>query len=90
MKKIIFLLIYILVFVRLIKAQEGWFTLLSENGTTGTYTALQFLNGTTGYMTTSYGDAHNNGGSTMKTTNGGLNWFSVDWSVPGMVYTLLT
>jgi hypothetical protein len=63
------------------KAQEGWFTLFTEYAVTTTYTGLQFLNGDTGYMTASWGNEHNNGGYTTKTTNGGVNWFSVEGSV---------
>jgi photosystem II stability/assembly factor-like uncharacterized protein len=70
-----------LILTEVLKAQEGWFTLFSEYAVTTTYTGLQFLNGDTGYMTASWGNEHNNGGYTSKTTNGGYNWFSVDWSV---------
>jgi photosystem II stability/assembly factor-like uncharacterized protein len=63
-------------------AQEGWFTLFTEYGVTTTYTGMQFLNGNTGYLTSHWGDTHNNGGYTQKTINGGFNWFLVESGIP--------
>jgi len=81
MKKIILFSLFVMVFVNTAKTQEGWFTLFSEYGVTTSYTDLQFLNVNTGYITASWGNQHNNGGYTSKTTNGGVNWFSVEGSV---------
>jgi photosystem II stability/assembly factor-like uncharacterized protein len=38
---------------------------------------MQFLDAETGYAVYRYGDAHNNGGGIVKTTNGGLNWIGL-------------
>jgi len=74
-------ILYMLVCLGAINAQEGWYIISTEQGTTTTYTGIQFFYGLTGFSTASYGNAHNNGGFTLKTTNGGLNWFSVEFGV---------
>jgi photosystem II stability/assembly factor-like uncharacterized protein len=79
--KILSFFLSALVFSGVVKAQEGWFTLFTEYAVTTIYTGMQFVNGNTGYLTSYWGDAHNNGGYTQKTTNGGLNWFSVESGV---------
>ena len=80
--KILSFLLSALVFSGIVKAQEGWFTLLAEYNVTTIYTGMQFLDVNTGYLTSYWGDPHNNGGSTKKTTNGGINWFLVESGIP--------
>lgn len=81
MKNIILAILYILIMIRISKTQEGWFVLFSEYNTTTKYTGIQFVNSQTGFMTSSWGNEHNNGGYTLKTTNGGHNWSYVDYGV---------
>ena len=81
MKRLILTILYILIIIRISKTQEGWFVLSSEYNTTTKYTGIQFVNSQTGFMTSSWGNAHNNGGHTLKTTNGGYNWSFVDYGV---------
>ena len=65
-------------FCKIINSQEGWVTLFTELNVNARYTGMQFLNNNTGYLTNSWGNEHNNGGFTSKTTNGGYNWISVE------------
>src|SRR5512146_112292 len=64
-----------------VKSQEGWFTLLTQNDTSALYTGLKFVNSNTGFITSSWGNYQNNGGYTLKSTNGGINWFTVESGV---------
>ncbi len=71
-----------------IYSQSGWFILSTNQGTTY-YTGMQFFNSNTGYISSRSGDAHNNSGDVMKTTNGGANWSYVFFggvSIYGMYF----
>ncbi|RPI15114.1 MAG: T9SS C-terminal target domain-containing protein [Ignavibacteriae bacterium] len=81
MKNFILINIILLGFISEISSQQGWFTLHTYQGTSS-YTGLKFFDSQTGYLTSRFGNAHINGGITQKTTNGGLNWFTVLSGVP--------
>ncbi len=82
MKKIFSAAVFILVFMNSTSAQEGWFIISQSQGSDFYYTDMKFTSCQTGYTTNQYSNGHVGFGGITKTTNGGMNWFTLEQSIP--------
>ena len=82
MKKLILSILIISLLTNIVIAQQGWYILSQYQSSGGSTTDMKFTNNESGYTTFQAGNGHYNYGGISKTTNGGINWVSLEQGVP--------
>jgi photosystem II stability/assembly factor-like uncharacterized protein len=73
----------LIVFLQCISySQQGWYILSIGQSGSGGASDMKFTDAQTGYVTYQGGNGHYNYGGINKTTNGGINWFQLEYGIP--------